>query len=47
MPVTLEDVFVPDSAAALVEGLRGLDDESLAGSITLWAMDAELETCVN
>lgn len=45
--VTLEDVFVPNSAAALIKGLRGLDDESLAVTITLWAMDAEMERNLN
>ena len=41
------DCYVPSSAKALLEGLRGLDDESSAVTMELWAMDAELEICVN
>ena len=41
------DCYVPSSAAALLEGLRGLDDESCAVTVQLWAMDAELEICAN
>lgn len=43
----VEDYYIPSSAAALIEGLRGLDDESLAMTITLWAMDAADQRCVN
>jgi hypothetical protein len=30
------------TAAALLRGLRGLDDESARVTITLWTMDAEI-----
>jgi hypothetical protein len=38
-----DNAYVPESAAALIEGLRGLDDESLRVTITLWAEDAVTE----
>lgn len=41
--VILEDVFIPDTAADLVEGLRGVDDESLAVTIAVWAINAAEE----
>lgn len=41
------DYYVPSSAAALVDGLRGLDDETGAVTIELWAMDAEVELSAN
>jgi hypothetical protein len=37
------DYYVPSSAADLLNGLRGLDDESAAVTIKLWAMDVEVE----
>lgn len=45
--ITTEDCYVPATSAALIEGLRGVDDESLAMTITLWAMDAADQRCVN
>lgn len=43
----IEDYYIPSSAVALLAGLRGVDDESLAMTITLWAMDAANQRCVN
>jgi hypothetical protein len=37
------DYYVPLFADDLLNGLRGLDDESAAVTIELWAMDAEVE----
>jgi hypothetical protein len=41
------DYYVPLWAADLLNGLRGLDDESAAVTIRLWAMGAEAELTVN
>jgi hypothetical protein len=38
---TQDDHYETESAAALLRGLRGLDDESARVTIKLWAMDAE------
>ena len=45
--ITIEDVFVPDSAAALVEGLRGVDEQSLATTLEVWAMEAAPQLTMN
>jgi hypothetical protein len=44
---TQDDHFDGDVAAHLLAGLRNLDDESAAASITLAAMDAEGELVRN
>ena len=41
------DYYVPLFAGDLLNGLRGLDDESAAVTIELWAMDAEVELSAN
>jgi hypothetical protein len=41
------DYYDPLSAVDLLNGLRGLDDESAAVTVKLWAMDAEVELSVN
>lgn len=41
------DYYVPLVADDLLNGLRGLDDESAAVTITLWAMDAQMEMKLN
>jgi hypothetical protein len=38
---TQDDHYESESAAALLRGLKGLDDESARVTITLWAMDAD------
>lgn len=38
--LVIEDCFYPINAAPLLRGLAGLDDESAAMTIKLWAMDA-------
>jgi hypothetical protein len=45
--LVIEDCYIPSSADALINGLSGLDDESCALTIELWAMDAEIENCQN
>jgi hypothetical protein len=42
-----DDHYEMMTAAALLRGLRGLDDESARVTITLWAMDAENKRCMN
>lgn len=37
---TQDDHYESETAAALLRGLRGLDDESAQVNIKLWAMDA-------
>jgi hypothetical protein len=44
---TQDDHYEVMTAAALLRGLRGLDDESARVTITLWAMDAENKRCMN
>lgn len=41
------DYYAPQSAADLLNGLRGLDDESAAVTIKLWVLEAEVELSVN
>ena len=41
------DYYVPLWAADLLNGLHGLDDESAAVTIELWAMEAECELTTN
>jgi hypothetical protein len=38
---SVEDYYVPRTAAILIDALRGLDDEACAVMIKLWAMDAD------
>jgi hypothetical protein len=38
--LSVEDCYIPEIAAPLIAGLRGLDDESCAVTINLWAMEA-------
>lgn len=45
--IAIEDCFVPATAAPLLVGLRGLDDESAAMSITLRAEDAAVGSVMN
>jgi hypothetical protein len=41
------DYYVPLFADDLLNGLRGLDNESATVTIELWAMDAEAEMKLN
>lgn len=45
--IAIEDHYVPIIAAPLLRGLHGLDDESAAITITLWAEDAVVGSVVN
>lgn len=44
---SIEDCYIPETAAPLLRGLHGLDDESLAITITLWAEDAVIVSVMN
>lgn len=44
---TQDDHYESETAAALLRGLRGLDDESARVTIKLWTMDAEGKQGVN
>jgi hypothetical protein len=39
--ISIEDCYVPQSAAILIPAIQSLDDESCAVMIKLWAMDAD------
>jgi hypothetical protein len=45
--MSIEDCYVPRSAPALLDALKGLDDESCAVMIKLWAIDAGTESYHN
>ena len=44
---TQDDHYERNTAAALLRGLRGLDDESAQVTIKLWVMDAMPRQCMN
>jgi hypothetical protein len=39
--LTIEDCYVPEVAAPLLQGLRNLDEEAGRVTVKLWAMEAE------
>ena len=45
--VVIEDCYVPELAAPLMEGLRGLSTEEGATTVTLWAYEEECELVRN
>ena len=45
--VIIEDCHIPELAAPLLEGLRGLSAEEGAVTLTLWAYEAEGEMMRN
>jgi hypothetical protein len=44
---TQDDRYEPATAPYLLRGLIGLDDESAAVTVKLWAMDAEAKAYLN
>lgn len=44
---TQDDRYEPETARAIVEGLKGVDDETFAVGMKVWAMEAERKVTVN